>query len=78
MSPAAQRVLMVGGGHAHVEVLRRFAQRRDERVALTLVSPESSLCYSGMLPGLVAGHYSPRETHRKDRGVDGNRRRTRD
>ena len=63
MSPAAQRVLMVGGGHAHVEVLRRFAQRRDERVALTLVSPESSLCYSGMLPGLVAGHYSPRETH---------------
>ena len=63
MSAGAQRVLLVGGGHAHVEVLRRLAQRRDGRIAPTLVSPEPSLCYSGMLPGLVAGHYSARETH---------------
>lgn len=58
-----QRVLLVGGGHAHVEVLRRFALQPDPLVTLTVVSPESALCYSGMLPGLVAGHYSPRETH---------------
>ena len=48
---------------AHVEVLRRFALHAGPEVALTLVSPEPSMCYSGMLPGLVAGHYSPRETH---------------
>ncbi|MEO8752323.1 MAG: FAD-dependent oxidoreductase [Casimicrobiaceae bacterium] len=53
-----QRVLLVGGGHSHVEVLRRFALRRDENVALTLVSPDPALIYTGMLPGLVAGHYT--------------------
>jgi selenide,water dikinase len=56
-------VLLVGGGHAHVEVLRRFAREPEPGAALTVVSPEPSLCYSGMLPGLVAGHYAPRETH---------------
>ena len=63
MTPATHRVLLVGGGHAHIEVLRRFAQRRDDRVAITVVSPATTMCYSGMLPGLVAGHYSLREAH---------------
>jgi selenide,water dikinase len=58
-----QRVLLVGGGHSHVEVLRRFALQPDPQLTLTLIAPESAMCYSGMLPGLVAGHYSPRETH---------------
>ena len=55
----ARRVLLVGGGHSHVEVLRRFALRPDKMAALTLVSPEAALVYTGMLPGLVAGHYTP-------------------
>lgn len=59
----AQRILLVGGGHSHVEVLRRFALRPDPRVALTLVSPEPGTAYSGMLPGLVAGLYTRAETH---------------
>ena len=58
-----QRVLLVGGGHSHVEVLRRFALAPDPQISLTLVSPEPSMCYSPMLPGLVAGHYSAREAH---------------
>ena len=61
--PQSQRILLVGGGHAHVEVLRRFALTPDAQVSLTLVSPESAMCYSGMFPGLVAGHYTPRDTH---------------
>jgi selenide,water dikinase len=52
------RILLAGGGHSHVEVLRQFARRRDTLVALTLVSPEPALVYTGMLPGLVAGHYA--------------------
>src|SRR5262245_66023725 len=59
----AQRVLLVGGGHSHVEVLRRLALQPDPMVTLTLVSPDPETCYSGMLPGLVAGHYSHREAH---------------
>ncbi|MFO1317586.1 MAG: FAD-dependent oxidoreductase [Burkholderiales bacterium] len=59
----AQRILLVGGGHSHVEVLRRFALRPDPQVALTLVSPEPDTAYSGMLPGLVAGLYTRAEAH---------------
>lgn len=57
----AQRVLLVGGGHSHVEVLRRFALQPDAMVELILVSPDAALVYTGMLPGLVAGHYTPAE-----------------
>jgi len=59
----AQRILLVGGGHSHVEVLRRFALRPDPQVALTLVSPEPETAYSGMMPGLVAGLYTRAEAH---------------
>jgi selenide,water dikinase len=55
--PAA-RVLLAGGGHAHLEVLRRLAQRPKAAVSLVLVSPHRTVCYSGMVPGVVAGHYA--------------------
>ena len=57
------RILLVGGGHTHVEVLRRFALSPDAAVALVLVSPYATMPYSGMLPGEVAGHYTAAETH---------------
>lgn len=52
-----RRLLLLGGGHAHVEVLRDLAERPDERWQVTLVSPYPWLTYSGMVPGLFAGHY---------------------
>ena len=63
MTAQSVRILLVGGGHTHVEVLRRFALNEDPGVALTLVSPYATTPYSGMLPGEVAGHYTPAETH---------------
>lgn len=63
MTARPQRILLVGGGHSHVEVLRRFALRPDPQVALTLVSPEPQAAYSGMLPGLVAGYYAHADAH---------------
>lgn len=59
MTARARRILLVGGGHSHVEVLRRFALQPDAMAVLTFVSPEPALVYTGMLPGLVAGHYTP-------------------
>ena len=56
MKQRAQRILLVGGGHTHVEVLRRFALTPDPDVELTLVSPAATTPYSGMLPGTIAGH----------------------
>ena len=51
------RLVLVGGGHAHVEVLRELAQTPDPRWQVTLVTPHPWLVYSGMVPGLIAGHY---------------------
>ncbi len=50
-------VVLVGGGHAHVEVLRQAALRRPAHVRLTLVAREAMTPYSGMLPGLIAGQF---------------------
>jgi selenide,water dikinase len=58
-----RHLLLVGGGHSHVEVLRQQALAKDPDVATTLVSPAPLTPYSGMLPGLVAGLYDIDETH---------------
>lgn len=63
MESRPTRLLLIGGGHSHVEVLRRFALRPDPAIALTLVSPDALTAYSGMLPGLVAGHYTLEQSH---------------
>jgi len=58
-----QRLILAGGGHAHIEVLRRFGLRAPRDVEIVLISPSRYTAYSGMLPGLIAGHYSRRDAH---------------
>jgi len=52
-----RRILLVGAGHAHLAVLRSFATTPVYGVRLTLVTPLAKQVYSGMLPGVIAGHY---------------------
>lgn len=52
-----KRLVLLGGGHAHLFVLERLARERPAAVELTLVSPSDSQVYSGMLPGWIAGTY---------------------
>ena len=52
-----KRLVLLGGGHAHVEVLRSLAEQGDRRWEVTMVTPYPWLTYSGMIPGLFAGHY---------------------
>jgi selenide, water dikinase len=56
-----QNLLLVGGGHAHVEVLRRLAESPIPNVDVALFDPSPSVWYSGMLPGVIAGHYEPQQ-----------------
>lgn len=56
-----KHLVLVGGGHAHIEVLRAFAMDPVPGVRLSLVSPGAATYYSGMLPGFIAGEYSLRE-----------------
>ncbi len=55
--PITTDIVLLGAGHAHVEVLRRFALRPARGVRLTLVAREPHTPYSGMLPGLLRGDY---------------------
>jgi len=53
-----KRLLLVGGGHAHIEVLRDIAERPLPGVEVTLVTPSQRMIYTGMVPGVIAGHYA--------------------
>ncbi len=64
ISPDIQKdMVFVGGGHAHALALRMLAMSPIAGLRLTLISPASHTPYSGMLPGLVAGHYTFEQTH---------------
>lgn len=61
-APAAPRELvLVGGGHTHVQVLRRQLMEPFEGVRITVVLDRPQAMYSGMVPGLVAGQYTAAE-----------------
>ena len=62
-APVVRDVVLVGGGHSHALVVRRWGMRPLAGVRLTLVSRDVLTPYSGMLPGLVAGHYTVHEVH---------------
>ncbi|HEY5106987.1 MAG TPA: selenide, water dikinase SelD [Caulobacteraceae bacterium] len=58
--PAAvtRDLLLIGGGHAHAIALRRWGMAPLAGVRVSLVNPEPSVLYTGMLPGHVAGCYA--------------------
>ncbi|MEL6692018.1 MAG: FAD-dependent oxidoreductase, partial [Pseudomonadota bacterium] len=55
--PITRDLVLLGGGHTHALVLRKWAMSPLPGAQVTLVNPQVKAPYTGMLPGFVAGHY---------------------
>ncbi|MCE2689137.1 MAG: FAD-dependent oxidoreductase [Rubrivivax sp.] len=56
-----KRLVLLGGGHAHLHVLQALAREPLAGAQAVLITPHGHLSYSGMVPGVVAGHYAPEQ-----------------
>lgn len=55
------RLLLLGGGHAHLFVLEALARRRIIAGDVTVVAPHALQIYSSMVPGYLEGRYTLEE-----------------
>ena len=56
-------LVLIGGGHAQVQVLKSFAMKPVDGLAITLITDVLNAPYSGMLPGFVEGVWQADDIH---------------
>lgn len=54
-------LVLVGGGHTHIQVLKSFAMDPPRNLRTTVIVDSPVAVYSGMVPGFVAGQYERHE-----------------
>lgn len=69
MTLISKRIVLIGGGHAHVKVIKSYGEQplrsqiESAGISLTLITNTLHTPYSGMLPGFVSGHYTHSDIH---------------
>lgn len=61
--PNTRDIVLLGGGHSHALLIRRWGMHALPGTRLTLISQNVLTPYSGMLPGFIAGHYTSDDIH---------------
>ncbi len=61
--PPITDLVLVGGGHSHIQVLKSLGMAPLDGVRITVLAREAHTPYSGMLPGFVAGQYRWEDIH---------------
>ncbi|MDP1771301.1 MAG: selenide, water dikinase SelD [Methylobacter sp.] len=62
-TPIVSDLVLLGGGHANIQVLKMMAMNPIGGLRITLISDQTHSPYSGMIPGYLAGYYSYEECH---------------
>jgi len=57
----SKRLLLVGGGHAHMMALAAIHDFVDKGYEVTVIGPSDYHYYSGMGPGMLGGFYTPED-----------------
>jgi pyridine nucleotide-disulfide oxidoreductase family protein len=58
-----KRLLLIGGGHAHLAVIAAFGRKPEPGVEVVLLSRDRLTPYSAMLPGGLSGRYRRKDVH---------------
>lgn len=62
-SPIVKHLVLVGGGHSHLAVLKYLGMNPVPGLAVTLLSKDINTPYSGSLPGYITGVYDYDDIH---------------
>ncbi len=62
-TPIVSDLVLLGGGHAHIQVLKMMAMNPLGGLRITLISDQTHSPYSGMIPGYLAGYYAYEDCH---------------